>query len=340
MPVLAARGARVIWRCHIGADAPNADSAAGWRFLAPYLAAAPACVFSRAAYAPPIIDAARVHVIPPSIDPFSPKNQPLGDEVVRAILAYTGIVAGQREGPTVFAREDGTPGRVDRVAEILRDGPPPPLGAPLVAQVSRWDRLKDPVGVLAGFARLGESDAHLVLAGPNVAGVVDDPEGCTVYAATVEVWRALPPAVRRRCHLVSLPTDDVGENAAIVNALQRHASGDRAEEPVRGVRPHRRRGDVEGAPGGGQRGRRHPRSESTTASRACSSTIRATSARSRRRSGGSWPIRCWGRRWAKPATIASSSATSASTRSCASARSSRRSTKRRPRRRSRGPAPA
>jgi trehalose synthase len=68
------------------------------------------------------------------------------------------------------------------------------------------------------------SDTHLVLAGPNVAGVTDDPEGAATYAATIEAWRALPAPLRRRCHLVSLPTEDVGENAAIVNALQRHAA--------------------------------------------------------------------------------------------------------------------
>ncbi|HEX6838521.1 MAG TPA: glycosyltransferase, partial [Polyangia bacterium] len=166
----------------------------------------------------------RVHLIAPSIDPFSPKNQPLTNEVVRAILAYTGIVAGPVDGPTVFAREDGTPGRVDRAAEVVREGPPPPLDAPLVVQVSRWDRLKDPIGVLDGFAQLDGATAQLVVAGPNVAGVVDDPEGATVYAETIAAWRALPDPVRHRCHLVSLPTADVGENAAIVNALQRHAA--------------------------------------------------------------------------------------------------------------------
>ncbi len=223
LPMLVARGARTMWRCHIGSEEPNGEAERGWRFLEPYLIGAPAYVFSRAAYAPSMLDAARVHLIPPSIDPFSPKNQPLGDEVVRAILAYTGIVCGPTEGPTVFAREDGTPGRVDRVCEIVRDGPPPSLDTPLVVQVSRWDRLKDPIGVLRGFAQL-DASAHLVLAGPNVAGVVDDPEGAMVYAESIEAWRALPDPVRRRCHLACLPTADVGENAAIVNALQRHAT--------------------------------------------------------------------------------------------------------------------
>ena len=224
VPVLLGQGARVVWRCHIGADRLNHETECGWAFLAPYVRLAPAFVFSRAAYAPAFVDPARVHEIPPSIDPFSPKNQPLGNEVVRAILAYTGIVAGPTEGPTVFAREDGTPGRVDRTVEVVREGAAPPIDTPLVVQVSRWDRLKDPVGVLRGFADLANREAHLVLAGPNVAGVVDDPEGAEVFAEVIASWRALPLALRQRCHLVALPMADVGENAAIVNALQRHAA--------------------------------------------------------------------------------------------------------------------
>jgi trehalose synthase len=55
---------------------------------------------------------------------------------------------------------------------------------PLVVQVSRWDRLKDPLGVLTGFAEHVRSDeaAHLVLAGPDVEAVADDPEGAAVLA--------------------------------------------------------------------------------------------------------------------------------------------------------------
>jgi trehalose synthase len=63
-----------------------------------------------------------------------------------------------------------------------------------------------------------------VLAGPDVKGVTDDPEGAVVFEQVEQAWRALPEAVRDRVHLVSLPTVDVEENAAIVNALQRHAT--------------------------------------------------------------------------------------------------------------------
>jgi trehalose synthase len=93
-------------------------------------------------------------------------------------------------------------------------------------QVSRWDRLKDMAGVMEGFARLSprRADAHLMLVGPAVAGVTDDPEGAQVFAESLETWRTLPAGVRERVHLASVPMDDPGQNATIVNAVQRHAA--------------------------------------------------------------------------------------------------------------------
>src|SRR5262249_45117180 len=153
-------------------------------------------VFSRAAFVPRELDPRRAVVIPPSIDPFSTKNQPLTEAAVRAILAHTGLVAGAADPPQwLVMREGGTPGRVDRRADILRVGAPPAWERPLVVQVSRWDRLKDPIGVLHGFVRVGArgaGDAELVLAGPNVRSVADDPEGATVYDSVFEAWRTLP----------------------------------------------------------------------------------------------------------------------------------------------------
>jgi trehalose synthase len=186
---------------------------------------ADAYVFSRATYIPRCLDRARAVVIPPSIDPCSAKNQRLTDEACRAILVEAGIVSGvPHPEAACFTREDGSPGRVDRTADVVAVGQPPPLQTPLVVQVSRWDRLKDPVGVLRGFGRLGDVDAQLILAGPGVGSVADDPEGAAVFDETRDAWRALPPSVRLRARLVCLPTDDVDENAAMVNALQRHAS--------------------------------------------------------------------------------------------------------------------
>jgi trehalose synthase len=88
--------------------------------------------------------------------------------------------------------------------------------------------MKDHAGVLEAFFRFATSsdvtDAELVLAGPSVAGVADDPEGPEVFREVERAWLALPEPVRRRAHLAQLPMDDTDENAAIVNALQRHAS--------------------------------------------------------------------------------------------------------------------
>jgi trehalose synthase len=131
-------------------------------------------------------------------------------------------------GPTSFVRADGSPARVDRCADVLGLGPVPSDDVPLVVQVSRWDELKDPIGVMHGFALLVEMgdapDAHLLLAGPNVRAVADDPDGARVFGEVTAAFRALPHHVRRAVHLASLPTDDVDENAAIVNAVQRHAA--------------------------------------------------------------------------------------------------------------------
>ena len=83
--------------------------------------------------------------------------------------------------------------------------------------------------MLEAFARYvmpgpGLEDVRLALVGPSVAGVTDDPEGQQVLAECTARWAALPAEQRRRISLVSLPTADVEENAAVVNAVQRHAT--------------------------------------------------------------------------------------------------------------------
>ena len=96
----------------------------------------------------------------------------------------------------------------------------------MLVQVSRWDRLKDMAGVMRGFAGhvVPAGDGYLMLVGPSVKDVSDDPEGAAVYGECLLQWRDLPPAARARILLVTLPLDDIDENAAMVNALQRHAT--------------------------------------------------------------------------------------------------------------------
>jgi trehalose synthase len=203
-------GLRVVWRSHIGRDTPVEQSVAGWEFLRPYTDTADAFVFSRAQYAPAWVPADRLRVIPPSIDPLSTKNRDMSaDEQVR-ILTRAGLLGGDGTGP------DG----------VITGAPAPMPGTRLVVQVSRWDRLKDMPGVMAGFSRVAPAvpDVHLMLIGPAVVGVTDDPEGATVFAECVDAWHQLTESVQARVHLVNVPMDDVELNATVVNAIQRQAT--------------------------------------------------------------------------------------------------------------------
>jgi trehalose synthase len=229
VPILAQKGARVVFRCHIGQDRQEPEVDRAWNFLRPYLERVPLAVFSREAYAPVWLRGKRTFVLPPNIDPFSAKNQSMDEFTIRAILAQVGLVEGQWEpSHSAFVRDDGSAGRVDRAVDVIRIGGPPSWDTPLVVQVSRWDAMKDPLGVLHGFARLVDPEAprgaHLVLAGPSVRAVTDDPEGAKIFGQVQQAYLTLPDAVRRRAHLAMLPMDDLEENAAIVNALQRHAA--------------------------------------------------------------------------------------------------------------------
>jgi trehalose synthase len=220
-------GATVVWRCHVGSDTVNEYVERGWDFLHRYLDNADAYVFSRAEFAPPWADRERVFVIAPSIDPFATKNQAMEPKEVEAVLRYVGLLGGDGRAPrTEFIRADGSPGRVDRHADVLQTGPPPPPDAPLVVQVSRWDRMKDMAGVMTAFADTldAATPAHLLLAGPVVTGVADDPEGGVVLEECTKVWRGLSHAERSRVHLACIPMRDPDEHAVIVNAIQRHAA--------------------------------------------------------------------------------------------------------------------
>jgi trehalose synthase len=220
-----ATGARVIWRCHVGVDEPNDLVRRAWDFLRPEVAPAERFVFSLPQFAWEGLPSERTRIVPPSINALSPKNQDLDAGAVEAIMVASGLSSGPATGAPAFTRRDGTPGRVSRQARVWRERPlrgPEPL----VAQVSRWDRLKDPAGVLEGFARYCDSNpgGHLLLAGPDTEAVADDPEGTAVLEDMRRQRDALPDEARSRVHLAALPMEDTEENAAIVNAIQRRAT--------------------------------------------------------------------------------------------------------------------
>jgi trehalose synthase len=134
-----------VWRCHI--DLSRADRAV-WDFLEPSVGHYHAAIFSHVAFVPPLPLPA--YLVPPSIDPLSDKNRTLSEEVEDELLGGLGL----------------------------------PTRKPWVTQISRFDRIKDPIGVVQAFslARKRE-DAHLVLAGGSAD---DDPEGAEVLREVQE----------------------------------------------------------------------------------------------------------------------------------------------------------
>ena len=148
------KAAHWIWRCHIDTSQPDP---AAWQFLAPYVSAYDALVFTMRAFVPPGIVDGRVAIIPPAIDPLSPKNMPLPHHLARRILEWTGV-------------------RLDR---------------PVLTQVSRFDPWKDPLGVIEIYRRVREAipDLQLALLGSMA---LDDPESWDIYRTIVEASKDDP----------------------------------------------------------------------------------------------------------------------------------------------------
>jgi trehalose synthase len=136
-------GARWIWRCHIDTAQPNLEV---WEFLRPYLVGYDATIFTMAEFLPADLPIERHVVIPPAIDPLSPKNMTLHGNTARQVLDWIGI----------------------------------DLDLPLVTQVSRFDPWKDPMGVIAAYRLVREEFPALQLA---LVGsmALDDPQGWDVY---------------------------------------------------------------------------------------------------------------------------------------------------------------
>jgi trehalose synthase len=144
LPELHGRGeARWIWRCHVDTSDPNPQV---WAFLRPFLSSYDAAVFTVGGFVPPDFPLSRIEIIPPAIDPESPKNIEIDHELATRVLDWIGV--------------DTT--------------------RPFVTQISRFDPWKDPLGVIDAYrlARRESPDLQLVLAGSMA---LDDPQGWDMY---------------------------------------------------------------------------------------------------------------------------------------------------------------
>jgi len=220
-------GASVIWSCHVGIDHDNELSRNAWSCLMPRLAGVSCFVFSRYASLPESLGGAETSIVTPAIDPASTKNLPMSDAGTRAILQHLGLAAGVSSAPPSYERTDGSTAMLAARPTVLdSDGAPDWSRVPVVVSLARWDRIKDPLGILDGFLErvLSASDAHLLLAGPDTSQVADDPEAAAVLAEVRERWRRLAPPARARVHLACLPLTSPEENDVMVNAIQRQAA--------------------------------------------------------------------------------------------------------------------
>ena len=164
-------GNKWIWRCHIDVSAPAPGA---WEFIAPIVEKYDLTVFSAPQFSRelPIPEV----LIAPSIDPLSDKNRELRDSEIEEVLKRIGV-------------------RSDK---------------PIVTQVSRFDRFKDPAGVIDAFKLARERvDCQLILVG---GGATDDPEGAQVLREVRD--RAADDS---DIHVVELPPTSNVE----INAIQR-----------------------------------------------------------------------------------------------------------------------
>jgi trehalose synthase len=162
---------RAVWRCHIDVSQPAPEA---WEFIRPWVEQYAAMVVSEPDFARPVD--IEQFLVAPSIDPISDKNRELEPEFVREVTERHGL----------------DPSR------------------PIVTQVSRFDRLKDPLGVIEAYLSARRyNDAQLLLVGGAAS---DDPEGHQVLAECRERAAGDPDI-----HIVELRPDAHLE----INALQR-----------------------------------------------------------------------------------------------------------------------
>ena len=175
LPFHGKESTRWIWRCHIDTGQPDPEI---WKFCRQYLLEYDAAIFTMDEFVPPDFPVARVEIFPPAIDPLSPKNMPLLDNTAQQVLNWIGI----------------------------------DLGRPLVTQVSRFDRWKDPLGVVEAYhlAKKEVPDLQLALVGSMA---LDDPDGWDIYRSVKEASNSDP--------LIHVFTNMTGVGNVEVNAFQR-----------------------------------------------------------------------------------------------------------------------
>ncbi|NBC17959.1 MAG: glycosyl transferase family 1, partial [Bacteroidetes bacterium] len=191
-------GNPTIWRCHIGLDHETPATRAAWEFLEPWADGYDHSVFTVKDYAPSYFRD-RTSVIPPAIDPLSPKNMPLAVHKVSGILVNASL--GTTLHPVLTLPFQEPARRLQADGSFAPAINPEGIGLlyrPIVLQVSRWDRLKGWSPLMEGFKRLKSfrnlphrlpSEKHrrrlelvrLVLAGPDPSSIQDDPEGLEVF---------------------------------------------------------------------------------------------------------------------------------------------------------------
>jgi len=165
------RRGKWIWRCHIDVSHPYRPV---WKYLKRFVRGYDASIWSMAAFAQKLPHP--LYLIPPSIDPLSEKNIPLEEQELKTTMEHFGL--------------------------------DPRL--PIVTQISRFDRFKDPVGVIQAFRMVRENTPlQLVLAG---GGATDDPEGKEVLDEVIAA-----AGEDQRIKVLLLPPDA----HRTINALQR-----------------------------------------------------------------------------------------------------------------------
>jgi trehalose synthase len=235
-------GVKSVWRCHIGLDRHTRATESAWSFLQPYAEGYDHAVFSAPEYVPKFL-AAKSSIISPAIDPLSAKNRGLSGSEFMDVLRRGGLIQNGHH-PTATPQWRRQAMRLQPDGSFTKAGLGAELGLPfrpVIAQISRWDRLKGWEYLLEGFLKLKHRyrvdsggmrsplqrrvDAlMLLLVGPDPAAVQDDPEGVGVLQDLCRAYQDLSPRDQHSVALLALPMEIREQNHLMVNAIQRCAA--------------------------------------------------------------------------------------------------------------------